>query len=80
MFCAFETRADQIGSIAKDADYLEQAFQAKIYLEQGYETAQSWIVNIGKALRSPSALQLRSELQIVRSTDWRQGLKKIPTE
>jgi hypothetical protein len=31
---AYETRADQVGIIAKDADYLEQAFQAKIYLEQ----------------------------------------------
>lgn len=80
LFMAYETRADLVGTIAKDADYLEQAFQAKIYLEQGYTAAQDRITNIWKALRSPSALQLRQELQTVRSTDWRQGLKKIPTE
>lgn len=69
---AYETKSTQIGVVAKDADYLEQAFQAKIYLEQGYQAAQDWIVNIGNALQTTSAKQLRAELQDVRSTDRRQ--------
>ncbi len=80
LFLAFETRADQVGSIAKDADYLEQAFQAKIYLEQGYTAAQDRITNVGKVLRSWSSVQIWEQLQTVGSTDWRQGLKKIPTQ
>jgi len=79
LFMAYETRSDQVGIIAKDADYLEQAFQAKIYLEQGYLVTQDWIVNIGNALRTQSAKQLREELQTVRSTDRWQWLKKLPT-
>jgi hypothetical protein len=69
LFLSFETRADEVGIIAKDADYLEQAFQAKIYLEQGYVAAQTWITNVGNALKTSSAKQLRSDLQARKSTD-----------
>jgi len=69
LFFAFETRADEVGIIAKDADYLEQAFQAKIYLEQGYAAAQTWITNVGNALRTTSAKQVRTDLQTRKSTD-----------
>lgn len=73
----FEAKTDLIGIVAKDADYLEAAFQAKIYVEQGYSAAQDRIVNIGKALRTQSAQTLRKELQEVKSTDRWIGLKKL---
>ena len=80
LFLAFEKRADEVGIIAKDADYLEQAFQAKIYLEQGYATAQTWITNVGNALKTSSAKQLRSDLQARKSTDRWQWLMHLPSE
>ncbi len=79
LFMAYETRADDVGMIAKDADYLEQAFQAKIYLEQGYVATQDWLTNIGNALRTSSARLLWKELQECKSTDRWHWLKNLPT-
>lgn len=76
LFMAYEARADDVGVIAKDADYLEQAFQAKIYLEQGHEAVQTWIDNIGNVLRTESAKQLWTMLQNVHYTDRRKDLMK----
>lgn len=80
LFMAYEKRSDAVWIIAKDADYLEQAFQAKIYLEQWYSAAQDRITNVGNALKTKSAKQLWTEMQTVKSTDRRQWLKNIPTE
>lgn len=77
---AYEKKSDAVWIIAKDADYLEQAFQAKIYLEQWYSAAQDRITNVGNALKTESAKQLWEEMKTVHSTDRRQWLKKIPTE
>lgn len=68
--------------LAKDADYLEQAFQAKIYTEIGYQDAQERITNVGNALRTESAKKLRNQMIITRSTDRRikgdlQNLKNV---
>jgi putative hydrolase of HD superfamily len=79
LFMAYETRADLVGNVAKDADYLEQAFQAKIYIEQGYQVAEQRITNVGKALKTASAVKLREELAQIHSTDRWQWLTKIPT-
>ncbi|NPA38802.1 MAG: HD domain-containing protein [Candidatus Nanohaloarchaeota archaeon] len=65
--------------IAKDADYLEQALSAKELYEKGYESMQDWINNIGKALRTKSALKMWNVLQEVKSYEWWEGLKKIDT-
>jgi putative hydrolase of HD superfamily len=65
------------GIIAKDADYLEQAFTAKEYIEKGYAFAQNWIDNVEKALRTDSAKKLLNALKKANSNDWWQGLKKI---
>jgi putative hydrolase of HD superfamily len=80
LFHAFETRADDIWIIAKDADYLEQAFQAKIYLEQGHTVAQTRITNVGNALRTRSAKQVRADMQTKNSTDRWQWLMHLPHE
>lgn len=55
--------------VAKDADYLEQAFQAKTYKETGYEDAQNWITNVWNALRTESAKKIRTQMCDTKSSD-----------
>lgn len=76
---AFEEKRGDVARVAKDADYLEQAFQAKIYEEQGYAMAKNRIENVWRALQTASAKQLREAMQQWHSTDRRaeQGLKKL---
>lgn len=40
--------------VAKDADYIECAFQANIYLKQGNPWLQNWLDNVSGALRTES--------------------------
>jgi putative hydrolase of HD superfamily len=70
LFAQYEDRSTLEGTIAKDADYLEQAFQGKVYVETGYHVAQKWIENVGKALRTESAKKLWKEMTESHSTDW----------
>lgn len=79
LFHEYEHRTTLEGVIAKDADYLEQAFQAKKYMELGFHETEDWIVNVGKALRTESAKKLWQELQTTGFTDWwkKGNLKKI---
>ncbi len=79
LFHEYEHRATLEGMIAKDADYLEQAFQAKKYMELGYAETEDWIINIGKALKTESAQKLWKELQVTGFTDWwkKENLKKL---
>jgi putative hydrolase of HD superfamily len=58
LYDEYESKSSLEWKIAKDADYLEQAFQAKIYVDSGYVAAQNWIDNVGDALRTESAQQL----------------------
>ena len=51
-FQEFENRSTPAGVIAKDADWLETAFQAKEYLDLGHASAQNWIDNVEKALET----------------------------
>jgi hypothetical protein len=55
--------------VAKDADYLEQAFQAKTYKEIWYEDAQNWITNVWNALRTESAKKIRTQMCQTKSSD-----------
>lgn len=70
MFEQYEDRTTLEGMIAKDADYLEQAFQGKIFVETGYHVAQNWIDNVGKALKTESAKQVWKTMTESHSTDW----------
>lgn len=68
--------------IAKDADYLEQAFQAKIYKEIWYEDAQNRITNIGNTLKIESAKKIWTQMCKTKSSDRRlkeslQNLKDV---
>lgn len=76
-FMEFKTRNTKEGIVAKDADWLETAFQAKEYLDLGYESTSDWINNVGKALETDSAKKLFEEMQKTKFTDWWQGLKKM---
>ncbi|MEI6499311.1 MAG: HD domain-containing protein [bacterium] len=70
------------GIIAQDADWLEQAIQAKIYLEQGFKGSQIWIDNVERALETEGAKKILAE--IIKCEDftniWWQDLKKMTYE
>jgi len=73
----FEARNTKEGIIAKDADWLEQAFQAKEYIDLGYSSAQNWIDNVEKAVETESAKKIIAEMKKIKFTDWWSGLKKM---
>ena len=72
-----EERRTDAGVIAKDADYLECAFTAKEYAEQGHDLASDWTKNVHAALKTNSARALFDRMIIMDSNDWWQGLKKL---
>ena len=76
-FNEYEKRNSKEGIIAKDADWLEQAFQAKEYVDLGYASAQDWINNVEKALETESAKKIIKEMKEVSFTDWWKDLKKM---
>lgn len=76
-FTEFENRNSTEGRIAKDADWLETAFQAKEFLEIGHQSTQDWIDNVEKALETNSAKKLLQEMKKTKSTDWWKDLKKM---
>lgn len=51
------------GIISQDADWLELAIQAKIYMEQGYKGCRDWINNVEKALETKSAKRILKEIK-----------------
>jgi len=77
LFDEYEERSTLEWKIAKDADYLEQAFQAKIWVEQGYSWMQNRIDNVGAALKTDSAKNVWEEMVKSSSNDWWEGLKKL---
>ena len=63
--------------IAKDADLLECAIQAKEYLEQNYKDCENWIYNVGKKLKTKSAKEILKLIKKTNSNSWWYGLKHI---
>jgi putative hydrolases of HD superfamily len=76
-FNMYEERNTKEGIIAKDADWLEQAFQAKEYVDTGYKAAQNWIDNVAAAVETESAKKIISEMQKIEFTQWYEGLKRM---
>jgi len=72
-----EERATKEGIVAKDADWLEIAFQGKEYVDQGYKSAQNWIDNMEEALETESAKKILAEMKKTEFTDWWADLKKM---
>lgn len=76
-FNEYEHRTTKEGIIAKDADWLENAFQAKEYYDEGYKSAMVWINNVEKALETKSAKAIIKQMKKTDFTEWWQGLKKM---
>jgi len=77
LFAEYKAWETDLAKVARDANYLEMAFQAKIYVQTWYTEAQDWIKNVWWALQTESAKQIREEMQQSSFTDWRQWLKKL---
>ncbi len=75
-FDAYEQRDTREGVVAKDADWLETAFQAHEYAELGYKTTEI-IDSVEKALETESAKNILASMKQKSFTDWWQGLKKM---
>jgi 5'-deoxynucleotidase YfbR-like HD superfamily hydrolase len=76
----YENRTTQESIIARDADWLETAFQAKEYFDLGYESTVDFIDNVEKALETESAKKIIKEMKNTKFTDWWKGLKKMTYE
>jgi putative hydrolases of HD superfamily len=72
-----EERKTKEGIIAKDADWLEVAFQAKEYYDQGYQSTVDFLDNVEQAVETESAKRLVREMRQTKFTDWWDGLKKM---
>jgi putative hydrolase of HD superfamily len=73
----YKSRDTKEGVVAKDADWLETAFQAKEYLDLGYGSAIDWIVNVEKAVETESAKEIIAVMKETTFTAWWDGLKKM---
>ncbi|MEA1936505.1 MAG: HD domain-containing protein [Patescibacteria group bacterium] len=76
-FSEYENRNTEEGIIAKDADWIETAFQAKEYVDLGYERAVDWIDNVEKAVETKSAKKIIKEIRKTKFTDWWKNLKRM---
>ncbi len=63
--------------VAKDADLLECAIQAKEYLEQSYKDCENWIYNIEKRLKTKTGKEFLKLIKKTKPNSWWYGLKHI---
>lgn len=63
--------------VAKDADWLECALQAREYLDCGHEAAKDWLGRIGARLKTRTAREIFSCVKKNPSHNWWKGLKKV---
>jgi len=75
-FISYRKDKTKEGIIVRDADLLENALEAKEYLDKGLKHAQNWIDNIKKALVTNSAKKILIEIENSDPYEWWQGLKK----
>jgi putative hydrolase of HD superfamily len=73
----FQNQKTKEAVVARDADLLENALQAKEYIESGYKDAQDWINNIKTIIKTDSGLKMWDIIDKTSSNDWWKGLKKI---
>jgi putative hydrolase of HD superfamily len=78
-FLEYEDRSSKEAIIARDADLLETAFQAKEYLDLGYKVCQEWIDNVGKCLKTGTAKKIHKRMKKTGFADWWRHLTKIET-
>ena len=70
LFEEYENKSTLEGKLAKDADCLEQIFQAKIYQQCGYQHAKDWIDNIESRLETASAKKILDEMKTTDFIQW----------
>jgi putative hydrolases of HD superfamily len=75
LFTEFENAETKEGMIAREADMLETAFQAKEYLDLGHKACQDWLDTIGKCIKTAGAKKIFATLSRTNFTDWWRGLK-----
>jgi len=63
LFNEKEERRSLEARVVQDADWLEAALQAKIYLERGYKGFQRWIVSVEKAVTTDTAKEIIRKLK-----------------
>ncbi len=73
-----EERTTREGIIAKDADYLELAFQARIYQMQGNALMDTWLDNLVLTLKTESAKKLFALLRETSPYEWCRSLNTPP--
>lgn len=73
----FEKQKTLESRIARDADMLETAFQAKEYYDNGCKTAKLWIESVKKHLKTTSAKKILKEMEKTHFAEWWQQLKEV---
>ncbi len=73
----FHRRQTPEAQVARDADLLETALQAREYLKIGYTGAQNWINNIRTILHTTSAKEILNKIEQADPQEWWRELKKI---
>jgi putative hydrolase of HD superfamily len=76
-FKQYSQRHTKEGIIARDADWLEQAFQAQEFMEIGYKQMDNWVKNVEKALETKSAKKLIKIMKKTSLADWWQSLETM---
>lgn len=71
-----EGKIGKEGMLAKDADLLECAFQAREYELDGFQSTQDWVKRAGQELRTNEGRALFKELVKTSPCEWWKGLKK----
>jgi len=77
LYQEMQERKTKEAIIAKDADLLECAMQAKKYLDIGYRDTLDWIHNAEKGLKTKSAKEIIKIVKNMDSNEWWHGLKYI---
>ena len=61
--------------IVHDANLLEMAFQAKEYIDTGYKSADDWINNVERGLKTENGMLMLKKMKKTEFTDWWKDLK-----
>jgi putative hydrolase of HD superfamily len=77
IFKEIKERKTKEAIIAKDADLLELAIQAKVYAGFGHTPALFCIAGIHNGLKTDSAQKLMSEIEKSKIEDWWQSIPEI---
>ncbi len=77
LFQEFVDKKTPEAQIAREADKLELALQAKLYINQGHKDAQLWIDNLRPVIKSDSGKKLLEIIEKCNSNDWWRTIPEI---